>query len=85
MIAAVDCPYLIDYVRDVFIHLILPVHSIRVPTAIHVIFEEEMLECHEVLLFEGYHHLIAQSKRHQLGREKLLMTHRGCIPTKCHI
>ncbi len=51
-----------DYVPDVVMNLVSGVQRI-IFTSVLVIFQEKMLECEDIFLFEGDHHLVAQSKR----------------------
>lgn len=35
-----------------------------------IVFEEEVLERHGVLLLEGHHHVVAEAKEHQLRQDE---------------
>lgn len=54
---------------DVIIHGGLCVQRVASPVAVLVAFEEQMSEAHQVVIFEGDHHFIAQAKRDQLGNQ----------------
>lgn len=56
--------YLIYSVEDVVINIVLVVNSEGVVRGLVVVFEEEVLEGHGVLLFEGHHHLVTEAKKH---------------------
>lgn len=62
--------YLFDDVINVIINFCLSVNSIRIRTSINIVFQEEVLECHQIFLPESDNHLVAQPKRHQLGQGK---------------
>lgn len=55
-----------DQVVDVVEHISSGVDRVASLPVVSVAFEEQMSESHEVFLFERDHHLIAQTKRHQL-------------------
>jgi len=63
-----DDPYLIDGKEYLVIDICLCVYRIGIIHSVHVPFQEEMFECNSVLFFESNHHLIAQSKKHQLKK-----------------
>ena len=58
--------HLFNDVIDVVINSSLSVNSVRIHASIDVIFQEEVLECHQIFLLECDNHLVAQPKRHQL-------------------
>lgn len=61
----------VDNVVDVVIHICLCVNCVASQPVIFVSFEEQMSESHQILIFEGDHHFVAQAKRHQLiGKEE---------------
>jgi len=62
--------HLIDGVEDVVVEVVLRVDGDGLVGAFVVFLEEELLEGHGVLLLEVHHHLVAQAKQHQLGRER---------------
>lgn len=62
--------YLLHDVEDVVIDVALRVNSKGVVRGLVVVFEEEVLEGHRVLLFEGHHHLVTEAKQHQLQQRR---------------
>lgn len=55
--------HLVDDKVDVIIHISFCVQSIASQPVILVFFEEKVSERHQVLVFEGDHHFVAQAKR----------------------
>lgn len=56
--------YLFQDVIDVIINLSLSVDSVRIHASIDIIFQEEMLERHQIFLLERDNHLVAQPEGH---------------------
>lgn len=54
--------YLVHSVKHVFIDALLCVNSKRVVRGLVIVFEEEVLEGHCVLLLEGHHYLVAEAE-----------------------
>lgn len=54
---------------DVIIHSGLGVQRVASLAVVLVSFQEQMSEAHQVVIFEGDHHFIAQAKRDQLGNK----------------
>lgn len=55
---------------DVIVHGGLRVQRVASQAVVLVSFQEQMSKAHQVVLFEGDHHFVAQAKRDQLGEEK---------------
>lgn len=59
----VNLQYLVNDVVDVVVHFCFGVKcKVSLPVILES-FEEEMSECHQVILFKRRHHFIAQAKR----------------------
>lgn len=56
--------YLFNDVIDVIINISLSINSICIHASDNIIFQEEVLKCHQIFLFECDNHLVAQTKRH---------------------
>lgn len=61
--------HLLDGIEDVLVNILLRVNGKGVVCGLVVVFEEEVLEGHGVLLLEGHHHLVAEAKKHQLRQD----------------
>lgn len=55
---------------DVIINSGLCVQRVASLAVVLVSFQEQMSEAHQVVIFEGDHHFIAQAKRDQLGKKR---------------
>lgn len=62
--------YLFDDVINVFICVLLSIDSIRIHASVDIIFQEKVLECHQIFLLECDNHLVTEPERHQLTGEK---------------
>lgn len=67
-----ELSYLIEDVMDVVMQIVLPVNGICAHLSVNIIFEEEVLESHQIFLLKLNHHLVAQAKRHQLVRAMIV-------------
>lgn len=56
--------YLLNAVTDVVVNISLSVNGVVVGVAVSVVFQEEVLEGHQVFLFERDHHLVAEPEGH---------------------
>lgn len=56
--------YLFKDVVDVIVNISLSVNSIHIHASIDIIFQEKVLESHQILLLEPDDHLVAQPKRY---------------------
>lgn len=50
--------YLFDDVINVIINILLSVDSIRIHASINIIFQEKVVECHQIFLLERDNHLV---------------------------
>ncbi len=62
LVSIIQSTYSIDYVQDVVMNLVSCVQGV-IFISVLVIFQENMFEGDDIFLFEGDHHLVAQSKR----------------------
>lgn len=58
--------HLLDGVRDVCVDVTLCVNGVRVASGVGEVHEEQMSERHQILLLKLDHHLITETKPHQL-------------------
>lgn len=58
--------HLLHYMEDVVVDVLLGVNGEGVACGVVVVFEEQVLEGHGVLLLKGDHHLVTEAKQHQL-------------------
>lgn len=56
--------YPVDDVVDAIIDICLCIKHIGSKPMIFISFQEQMSEGHQILIFEGHHHFIAQTKSH---------------------
>lgn len=65
-----NAQYPVDNVVDVIIHICFCVQRVASQPVILVSFEEQVSECHQILVFEGDHHFVAEAERDQLKKNR---------------
>lgn len=60
--------HLFNNITDVIVNVVLSINGIRIPDPVSIVFQEEVLECHQIFFLECNNHLVAQAKRHQLRK-----------------